>query len=143
MPSRLPEAIVTRWDAQALGTTFTGGIHFEEAPEETAFPYVVMTMRATGDETHTNTSKFRGESVQLMVFAKEGGVLDPVSQMGTYLRTLEAAFDGVTLSMPSSEGYFLVSTVGSMVITPVDEDVWAGTIDVSQERRRPFTASCA
>jgi len=138
MSVRVFEAIVSLWDANSLGDTFGGGIHFRKAPASTSFPYVVMVPVSAARSGRTSASKYIDQRVQLSVFYKAADSVDPVSQLGTLMRTLDPVMDDAELSIPASEGHvFSLDAESEMVHEDPAPDVYHGTLNYMVRRRKP------
>lgn len=132
MTTRLYEALKTAWDAASLDDTFAGGVWFDRAPSHTAFPYVVMSAPAGNiADLWTSSGEIMRQSVQFAVFLKEDETNDPVSQLGTHLRTLKAAFDFVSLTLTGSMEYVIeMRPVREVVMNdPDDTRIWQGQVE--------------
>jgi hypothetical protein len=149
MPDRLFSAIVTEWDGDSLGSTFTGGLWFGTVPEGTSWPYVVITdlgnalrFMTSGDES--NEVEFRAHAFQMSIFWKEDGVNDPVVQVGSLMRTLDSTMqsNNRTLTVPSDEGsiYDVRCTRQEIIEADEDDRVWQGQLDYSASRQRRISA---
>lgn len=138
MPSRLRDAIVTRWDDQDLGDSFPGDLWFGKAPESVVYPYCVL----TGDEEvptlWTSTSKFRDVDLVFNAFVEEQDRVDPATTLQVLLDAIEDAFDDFTpLIVPATAGHVITGRCGAMHIFEAEERVWQGTIDYALKRRAP------
>jgi|GEM_PF-5331711 len=144
MPSRVYEALATRWDAKsALAAAFPGGIWKDRAPPKTTYPYVVVTGAGFGSRGFTSGNEDGGahywdQRVQMLIFWKEDESSDPVSAVGTLMRTMDANIQEAPLSIPASEGHILrLQKVGWHEPTMEEEEdrIWTGGYDYEAQRR--------
>ncbi len=143
MSSRVPEAIVTRWDAQSLDATFPGGIWLGGAPSGTVFPYAVFFDLGEFPQGWSTNSVFVNHLLQFDIFLEEDNTNDPGSLLGTHVRTFKAAMDFAPLTMPAGEGHVEETRWGSTRITKEDQGIWHAQLDYTIRRRKPIDPSPA
>lgn len=139
MPTRVFEAIVTRWDAQSLADTFKGEIWFDEQPagRDNPFPFVRMSSLGGSSDFWTTDSEFQQQLIQLKIFYRKVDGTNPLAAVGALMRTLHTAMDFAPLSIPSSEGHvLLMEPIRFDVKREPDPDIWSGVIDYMVKRRK-------
>ena len=144
MSSRVYEAIATRWSSQSLDDTFLGGLFFGRAVSDVEFPYVVLLSLGNAVDSWTSSSEFRIQKVQFSIFYRQKEYdSDPVSKVGSLMRTLDAAYSFAPLSIPESSGHVLEMrrVRDDIRIDPHMEEVWHGVIDYDILRRLPVDYS--
>ena len=137
MSTRLFEGIVTKWDADSLDATFPGGIWYRRADGNVAWPYVVFTPVANTTRSWSSEHEYRDQVVQFTIFYQEDGTNDPISALGTLLRTLLASMDGVTLA---SGGAVMSARRArdDIIEDPSEDGIWQGQLDIRYMRSDPL-----
>lgn len=136
MSTRVYEAIVSRWDAKSLGVTFPGGLWYDSAPAGEDYPFVRITSLGNVPTSWTSTSEHREQSVQFSIFYEETTGMDPVSAVGTLMRTLDAAISFAPLSITSSAGHvYDTRRTRDNIERDPQERIWMGVIDYVIMRR--------
>lgn len=127
------DAIVTRWTAQSLDDTVTGGLHLDEAPKGTSLPYAMLT--DLGESTRSRASAatagqashYRARQVQVLIVNNTGP-----APLAVLADAVHAALEYAPLSL--SGGTLLYCRLNSDVFTddPDHENgrMWAGTYDI-------------
>lgn len=130
MSTRVYEAIISRWDDQSLGSTFTGGVWFELAPAGTDYPFVVITSLGNTPVRWTSSNEYRAQSVQMSIFYEETTGTDPVSALGTLMRALDDAMCHAPLSIPASAGTVCdVRRTRDNISKDPEPNIWQGVLD--------------
>lgn len=126
MSSKIHTAIVARWDAQSLDSTFDGGLHAFKSPMEDTWPYVVFFPISDSPQIWTSEGEIREAVFQFSVWMKETEGVDPIVTLGSLMDTLKAAYEFAPLSI-SGYDRLLVERQGETQEAEEDE-VWHGTI---------------
>ncbi len=135
MSTRLYEGISTLWTDNSLGSTFTGGIHFQLAPSSTSYPFVVLVPLANAVDGWTSGSKVVEQNFQLSIFYKEDNSTDPVGSLGTLMRTLNAVFEDASVSVAEGQVVYLRPTSDRIIQDDSSRGVWQGQFDYVARRQ--------
>jgi len=142
MSTRVYEAIISRWDSQSLGDTFTGGIWFEVAPAGTDYPFVVLTSLGNVPTLWTSDNEYREQNVQMSIFYEKTTGTDPVSALGSLMRTLDDAMLFAPLSIAASAGnIYDVRRMRDDLRKDPEPNIWQGIIDYRIMRTKTATYS--
>ena len=126
MSSKVDQAIVTRWDAKSLDSTFDGGIHAFRSPTEETWPYVVFYPISEVPAMWTTAREVRQGIYQFSIWMKESSSQDPVKQLGDYMDTLKSAYEFAPLTITSQD---VILMERQSETQEVEEDqVWHGII---------------
>jgi hypothetical protein len=139
---RVFEAVKSRWDAQSLGSTFTGGMWGQSAriPKDTAFPYVRLVSLGKAPNAWSTDSQYSSSGVQFSIFYKEDGSTDPLLGLRALAETLKAAFpDDVALTVASAGGDFLHMRVTGEDFVEEEDGTWHYFLSYTVERRHDRT----
>lgn len=112
-------AIYTKYTGCALASSLTGGLHADEAPPETAFPFGVLTV-VDVNPIYTMNTVHELARVQFDLFHNNHSSLLDIYDS---LRTI---FDDCTLSVT---GYSFVSMIRSSAQKVRDGDYWRVSVD--------------
>ena len=126
MSSQVHKAIVARWDAKSLDSTFDGGLWAFKAPLEETFPYVVFFPIADAPATWTVGREVRESTFQFSIWMKEADGVDPAKTLGELMDTLKAAYDFAPLTI-AGQTVLLVQRDGETQEEEGDE-IWHGTV---------------
>ena len=140
---RVAAAIVTRWTSQALGTSFPGGIFVDMAPRDTDFPYVILRMREESPKIVIQDLEMPAFRASFDVYYQEDGSTDPVSSLGTLMRSLTAAYDWAPLVYTGRSNYEVRRGTQRTMLLDVDRRIWLGQVDYVITTQRSVTCSPA
>lgn len=131
--SNVIDSIVTRWTAQSLDDTVTGGLHLDDAPKGTSLPYAVLTdlgestpVRAASS-TAATASHYRSRQVQVRTHNNTGP-----AALAVLADAVHAALEYAPLNLTGAT--LLYCRLNSDILTK-DSDhengwMWVGTYDV-------------
>jgi hypothetical protein len=148
MPDRLWSGLATAWAADNMANTFTGGIHGLRAPEDKAYPYIVLTDLGDGFLFGTSGGEagqveFRRQGFQASIFMKDDGTNDPLAQMATLIRTFDSFIQthNRTIFKSATEGRVLdIRNTDTRIEETDDEQIYQGQIDYYARRLKIVTA---
>ena len=143
MSTGVPKAIVSRWDAQSLNSTFDGGLYGNKTPQEIAFPYVVFTLISSVPVRWTSHSEIRSEVYEFSIWYKEEDDVDPIERIGELMDALKAAFDFAPLSIAVAGSELLEMRRQSEFYEEDDDEIWHAPITYNARRRVPANYSPA
>ena len=133
MSAKIDTAIVTRWDAQSLDSTFPGGLWSFKAPQEETWPYVVFFPVSDAPQLWTTDSEIREAVYQFSIWMLETAAADPTTDLGALLDTLKAAYEFAPITI-TGQDVLLFERQGETRDAEEDE-VWNGTITYRVRRR--------
>jgi hypothetical protein len=95
--NNLLAAIMTKTAGSALSAAVGGRIYFDEAPEGTAFPYVIFSI-VTDSQADTFKSKLEDVTIQFSLYSTSKGLTE-ITGMFANLKTL---FDDAVLTITAN-----------------------------------------
>lgn len=148
MPSRLPEGLVAAWAADSMSTTFPGGLWHTKAEKDAGWPYVVYLDQGEGLLFSTSGGEagqadFTRPAFQINIWYKADGTNDPVSQLGTLMRTFDSFVQSHNRSLfhSATEGRVMeVRCVDRRIDQTEDDEIWQGQLDYMARRLRLVSA---
>lgn len=129
----IDQAVKTRWNAQSLGNTITGGVYQIQVPERTAMPYCVYSTISDLKNTQTHNSRYSRVDVQFQVYDTTPELVssEAVLIQNAFQHANRAATNPLTIA-DSSRDYILdCALVQNYVVTQLSDQVFAATLTLS------------
>lgn len=133
-------AIISRWDDQSLGSSFTGGVWLERAPEDTSYPYVILRSIGSAPTAWTTCAEIRRYTVSMAIFYKEVASTDAPDAVAGLMNTLHSSFDFAPLTITGAT-CLEIRPVAEFGPDFADEAIWMGTIDYAIRVQESVTYS--
>lgn len=134
------KAVIARWDAESLDSTFTGGVWVENAPEDTSYPYCIIRSIGSTPATWTSCSEIRRNTLSFAIFYKEVASTDAPDAVAGLMNTLHSSFDFAPLTITGAT-CLEIRPVAEFGPDFADEAIWMGTIDYAIRVQESVTYS--
>ena len=138
----ITKAIKTRWTAQSLGSSVTGGIHHTKAPPRTSFPYATFFEVSNAVRAQSRASRTNMFRVQIDVYTDDGNA-ETCADLAETVKTNLVHADNASTN-PITTGSVLSIDLDGEIVTRYESDtVWRSrfTLRIMWEQARTLTPS--
>lgn len=127
MSSEVHKAIVARWDAKSLDSTFDGGLWVIKAPLEETWPYVTLFPISDVPDGWNSEHEIREAVFQFSIWMLEAAGVDPIQTLGSLMNSIRSAYDFAPLSITGQDMLLMERTIETQ--EALEDEVWHATID--------------